>query len=100
VEAKDLLQLAKPSELQKIGSLPSIWAEVRWAAASEGVVHLDDLLLRRARIGLLLPEGGKSVLSRVRQIAQPELGWSDNRWKKEEVRYRKIWRKFYSPNPG
>jgi glycerol-3-phosphate dehydrogenase len=99
-EAEDLLQLAKPDELQQIGSLPSTWAEVRWAAASEGVVHLDDLLLRRARIGLLLPEGGKSILSRVRQIAQPELGWSDSRWEKEEVRYWKIWKKFYSPNPG
>jgi glycerol-3-phosphate dehydrogenase len=99
-EAKELLQLAKPDEMRQIESLPSIWAEVRWAAASEGVVHLDDLLLRRTRIGLLLPEGGKSVLSRVRQIAQPELGWSDSRWKKEEARYLKIWRTFYSPNPG
>jgi len=99
-EAKDLLQLTKSDELQQIGSLPSIWAEVRWAAASEGVVHLDDLFLRRTRIGLLLPEGGKSVLSRVRQIAQPELGWSDSHWEKEETHYWKIWRTFYSPKPG
>ena len=99
-ETKELLHLAKPDELDKIGPLPTIWAEVRWAAASEGVVHLDDLLLRRVRIGLLLPEGGKSILSRVRQIAQPELGWSDIHWKKEEARYWKIWHKFYSPNPG
>jgi len=99
-EAKELLQLTKSDELQQIGSLPSIWAEVRWAAASEGVVHLDDLLLRRTRIGLLLPEGGKSVLSRVRQITQPELGWSDSHWEKEEARYWKIWRTFYSSNPG
>jgi len=84
-EAKDLLQLAKPDEMRKIGSLPSIWAEVRWAAASEGVIHLDDLHLRRTRIGLLLPEGGKSILSHVRQITQPELGWSDSRWKKKKL---------------
>ncbi len=99
-EAKELFQLAKQDEMRQIESLPSIWAEVRWAAASEGVVHLDDLLLRRVRIGLLLPEGGKSVLSRVRQVAQPELGWSDTLWEKEETRYWKIWRTFYSPNPG
>jgi len=99
-EAKELLQLAEPDEMRQIESLPTLWAEVRWAAASEGVVHLDDLLLRRVRIGLLLPEGGKSVLSRVRQIAQPELGWSDSRWEKEETRYWKIWRTFFSPKPG
>lgn len=99
-ETEEFLQLAKPDEMRQIGSLPSTWAELRWAAASEGVVHLDDLLLRRARIGLLLPKGGKSILSRVRQIAQPELGWSDNRWEKEETRYWKIWRTFYSPKPG
>ncbi len=99
-EIEEILQLANPDELRQIRSLPSIWVEVRWAAASEGVVHLDDLLLRRTRIGLLLPEGGKSILPRVRQITQPELGWSDSRWKKEETRYWKIWQKFYSPNPG
>ena len=99
-EAKQLLRLVKPDELKNIGSLTTTWAEVRWAAASEGVVHLDDLLLRRTRIGILLPEGGKSILSRVRQIAQPELGWSDIRWKREEARYWKIWRTFYSPKPG
>lgn len=99
-EAEEFLQFAKSDEMGQIGSLPSIWAEVRWAAASEGVVHLDDLLLRRARIGLLLPEGGKSVLSRVRQIVQSELGWSDSRWEKEETRYWKIWRTSYSPKPG
>jgi len=98
-EAEKLLQSAKMSELRQIGSLPTLWAEIRWAAASEGVVHLDDLLLRRTRIGLLLPEGGKSILSLIRQIAQPELGWSDSCWEKEESRYWKIWRAFYSPNP-
>jgi glycerol-3-phosphate dehydrogenase len=34
-----------------------LWAELRWAARSEGVVHLDDLLLRRVRLGLLLAAG-------------------------------------------
>ncbi|MCD6576416.1 MAG: FAD-dependent oxidoreductase [Anaerolineaceae bacterium] len=99
-EIKEFLQIAKPDEFQCIDPLPTIWAEIRWAASSEAVVHLDDLLLRRTRIGLLLPEAGKSILSRVRQIAQPELGWSDTHWEKEEARYWKIWRSFHSPNPG
>ncbi|MDO9546283.1 MAG: glycerol-3-phosphate dehydrogenase/oxidase [Pelolinea sp.] len=99
-EAKELLHLAKSYELKKIGPLPTTWAEVRWAAASEGVVHLDDLLLRRTRIGLLLPEGGKAVFPRIRQLAQTELGWSDNHWEIEEARYWDIWQSFYSPTPG
>lgn len=99
-ESQHFLQSAKPDEMAEIGSLPAAWSEIRWAAAQEGVVHLDDLLLRRSRIGLLLRDGGKSVLPRVRQIAQAELGWSDSRWKKEQARYTKIWRSFYSPDPG
>jgi len=31
---------------------------LRWAARAEAVSHLDDLLLRRVRLGLLLPGGG------------------------------------------
>ena len=30
-------------------------------------------------------------MDRIRAIAQPELGWDDARWAKEEAAYRKIW---------
>jgi glycerol-3-phosphate dehydrogenase len=56
-DTPNLLQSAQPDELQAIDSTPSLWAELRWAARDEGVVHLDDLLLRRVRLGLLLPHG-------------------------------------------
>ena len=36
----------------------TLWAELRWAARAEAVVHLEDLLLRRTRLGLLLRGGG------------------------------------------
>ena len=36
---------------------------------------LVDLLLRRTRIGLLLPEGGMGHLLRIRTVCQAELGW-------------------------
>lgn len=61
--------------------------ELRWAARAEGVVHLDDLLLRRTRLGLLRADGAAGVMDRVRAVAQPELGWSDERWTWEETRY-------------
>ena len=66
----------------------------------EGVEHLDDLLLRRVRLGMLLPNGAQELLPRIRQIAQPELGWSNVRWQKEEKEYISIWKKYYSNTPG
>ncbi len=86
-------------ELQPIPTLPNLWAEVRWAARHEGVIHLDDLLLRRVRLGLLLPNGGLDHLDVLRSLIQPELGWEDARWDAEVHAYREIWRRFYSPSP-
>ena len=78
-------------DFARIPGTTSAWAEVRWAARAEGVMHLEDLLLRRVRLGLTLPGGGAAVLGRVRAIAQPELGWSDVRWDAEEAAYRALW---------
>ncbi len=98
-DAPALVAAAAPEELEPIPGTPTPWAEVRWAARSEGVVHLDDLLLRRVRLGLLMPEGGREILPRVRAIAQPELGWSNARWQAEEEAYLDLWRRAYSPGP-
>ena len=78
--APALVAAARPGELAPIAGTPALWAEVRWAARAEGVVHLDDLLLRRVRLGLLLPGGGEAILPAVRTICQQELGWDDDRW--------------------
>jgi glycerol-3-phosphate dehydrogenase len=79
------------------GPSPSLWAELRWAARSEGVVHLDDLLARRVRLNINLPGGGINELAKIREIVQPELGWSDERWEEEAGRYKGIWEDYYSP---
>ncbi len=71
------------------------WAELRWAAQAEGVVHLDDLLLRRIRLGLVLPNRGKAHLPRIRAMCQGELGWDDARWKQEEESYVALIRTYY-----
>jgi glycerol-3-phosphate dehydrogenase len=96
-QACDLVEAAQPGELQPIGSSPSLWAELRWAARSEAVVHLDDLLARRLRLNLNLPQGGIPLMERIRAIAQPELGWDDEKWINEENLYRKVWQQYYSP---
>jgi glycerol-3-phosphate dehydrogenase len=91
-----VLQAAQPDELQPIEGTPALWAELRWAARAEGVVHLDDLLLRRVRLGLLLPQGGLAQLDRIRSIAQPELGWGEERWAQEVKNYTQLWNRCYS----
>lgn len=88
-----------PAEWQPIPTLPNVWAEVRWAARHEGVVHLEDLLLRRVRLGLLLPNGGMDHLDRIRALVQTELGWEDARWEAEVNAYRETWWRFYSLRP-
>ncbi len=94
-----LLDAAAPDELERINGLPNIWAELRWAARSEGVVHLDDLLLRRVRLGMTRPNGAMDSMDRIRAVVQPELGWDDRRWEEELQAYRQIWEQCYSPSP-
>lgn len=72
-----------------------IWSELTQAARAEGVVHLDDLLLRRVRLGLLAPNGGIDLLPQIRTLVQPTLGWDDVRWKNEERDYVALWNASY-----
>lgn len=86
-DAPALIAAAEPGELEPIPRTNILWAELRWAAQAEGVVHLDDLLLRRVRLGVLSRRGGAEWLFRIRQICQPLLGWDDARWGAEEAAY-------------
>lgn len=83
------------SHCQVIPTTNTLWAELIWAAQNESVVHLDDLLLRRTRLGLLMPQGGQAILPEVRALCQAPLGWSDENWQAEAVRYKEIWQKYY-----
>lgn len=83
------------------GAVPGelLWAEVVWACTQEDVKHLDDLMLRRTRLGLIVPEGGKALLPKLKQHCQSALGWDDGQWHREEARYLALWREAYSlPN--
>lgn len=97
-QAAETFATATPRERERISSTPYLWAELRQAACCEGVIHLDDLLLRRVRLGLLLPNGGLDLLNPIRNTVQPELGWSDLRWKKESAAYTRLWQRSYSNN--
>lgn len=97
-ETPSMLAHARSEDLKRIGDSPYSWLELRFAAREEGVVRLDDLLLRRLRLGITLPNGALDVLDQIRSIAQPELGWDDIRWNSEADRYQQIWRRAYRLN--
>lgn len=90
-----LLALAEQDDFAVIPGSRTLWLELRWAASQEAVHHLDDLLLRRTRLGLLLPQGGLLLIDRIRAVSQPGLAWSDQQWLDEIERYRTLWQRHY-----
>ncbi len=87
---------ARAAELTPVAQTPTCWAELRWALAHECVLHLDDLLLRRTRLGNVLPEGGAGILDRVLALCGEELGWTADRQAEEKARYLATWRHYYA----
>jgi glycerol-3-phosphate dehydrogenase len=99
--AKALLEAAPVHEHHRIAGTDFCLAECRWAIQHESTVHLDDLLLRRTRLGLLLPAGGEQLFADLAPIFSEVDGWSDSHWQSEVTRYRDILRRFYSlPDDG
>lgn len=94
--AQALVDAAQEGELTCIPGTETIWAQLRWAARAEHVCKLEDLLLRRTRIGIQLRGGGIDILPRIRSICQPELGWSDERWAEERHAYLALWAAHYN----
>ncbi len=87
---------AQDDELKTLPDVETLWAELRWALRYEQVQHLDDLLLRRTRLGLLLPRGAQGLLPSMRELCAQELGWNDAQWQRECERYADIWQQHYS----
>jgi glycerol-3-phosphate dehydrogenase len=95
-QAVNLLDSLQPSNFEQIPGTPYLWAELRHAANTEGVVHLEDLLMRRLRIGLVCQNGGLDLMERIRMVAQPGLGWDDYKWEQEVMAYKNLWNTRYS----
>ncbi len=82
--------------LQQIGFTETLWAEVDWVLQHEMVIHLEDLLLRRTRLGLLLGPHLIPLLPQIKIGCQRYLGWTEARWDQEEYAYRQLMRHSYS----
>ncbi len=95
----DIETLCNDAEVEDWALVPgtfTFWAQVRYAANHEAVEHLDDLMLRRTRLGLFLKDGGNAYKSRIKQICQQGMNWDDAQWDQEWNRYQDIWRQYYS----
>lgn len=97
--AAALIEQSTMEERQTIAESPFLWAELRWAAREEQVFHLDDLLLRRTRLGLVLPRGGLDTIDAIQSRLCDDLDWDEDRWQEEIARYQKLWSDAYSPEP-
>jgi glycerol-3-phosphate dehydrogenase len=92
---EDLLS-AGAAALQALPGLSASLWEVGWAAREGGVRHLDDLLLRRLRIGLTDPGATARALPALREPVRAHLGWEEARWDAEAEAYRELIRSQHS----
>ena len=72
------------------------WAQVRYAARHEQAEHLDDILLRRTRLGLFCKQGGQLFVDEIKALCMQEMHWDESRWNQEWNRYQEIWKASYS----
>jgi glycerol-3-phosphate dehydrogenase len=95
INSNILINEINQSENSFVPGTEICWAELEWAVRYESVVHLSDLLLRRTRLGLILPNGANSLLGKIEVLCKKELNWSDDHWKKESQDYMDLIRKNY-----
>jgi glycerol-3-phosphate dehydrogenase len=73
--------------------------EIRHSLRHEQVRHLDDLLLRRTRLGLLVPGFAARLLPALQPLCQDLLGWSAAQFDAECERYLGLMTLQYGPAP-
>ena len=62
-------------------------AEIHYAAAAEGALHLDDVLTRRTRISIETPHRGTEAAEATAEIMGDVLGWDEMARKREVEHY-------------
>ena len=95
--ARQIIENAEADDLGKIPGTETLWAELPHVAANEFIRHLEDIMLRRVRLGLLLDGGGLKHLDRIKRLLSPVLPWDSSRWTEEIERYQKRWKRCYAP---
>ncbi|MGW6724566.1 glycerol-3-phosphate dehydrogenase/oxidase [Nocardia sp. NPDC055029] len=88
--ATDIFALvgADPALRQPIPGAPDyLAAEAVYAVTHEGALHLDDLLTRRTRISIEVPDRGLAAAPEIARLIAPLLGWDDETTNAEINRY-------------
>jgi glycerol-3-phosphate dehydrogenase len=62
-------------------------AEAVHACTHQGALDLDDILARRLRVSIEVPDRGRAAAAAVAPLVAPVLGWSDERAAEEVGRY-------------
>jgi glycerol-3-phosphate dehydrogenase len=62
-------------------------AEIAYACISEGVLHLEDIMMRRTRLYYEEPRKGLAAVPEIAEIAVQWLGWGEDREAKEIEEY-------------
>ncbi|MBM7808656.1 glycerol-3-phosphate dehydrogenase [Geodermatophilus bullaregiensis] len=62
--------------------------EALYAVSHEGALHLDDVLTRRTRISIEVPDRGVAAARDVAEIVAPLLGWDAEHVEREVAHYR------------
>jgi glycerol-3-phosphate dehydrogenase len=57
------------------------------ACTHQGALDLDDILARRMRVAIEVPDRGRAAAAAVAPVVAPVLGWSDARAAEEVARY-------------
>ncbi|RYZ85733.1 MAG: glycerol-3-phosphate dehydrogenase/oxidase, partial [Moraxellaceae bacterium] len=86
-------QLNNP--LQPVAQGTELAQQVSWILQHEMVEHLDDLMLRRLRMGNMQADGGDAALALIKPLCQQHLGWDEQHWQLEHARYQKILQQYY-----
>jgi len=88
--AGELVSSAAAEDLAVVPGTRTLWAEIPFTASREGARHLSDILLRRVRIGLITPEGGRVFMKRIQALLKPVLPWDAARWDEELEAYSRL----------
>ncbi|MBW2101566.1 MAG: glycerol-3-phosphate dehydrogenase/oxidase [Deltaproteobacteria bacterium] len=95
--AGDMVAAAGAGDLDAVPGTRTLWVELAHAARCGKVRHLEDLLLRRVRLGVCTPLGGREHIERVRTLCAPHLPWDQRRWEEEIAAYVRLWEHHYAP---
>jgi glycerol-3-phosphate dehydrogenase len=98
--AMEIIKDSSQEDLSIIPGTDTVWAEIRYAAKHESIRHLEDLMLRRVRIGLITPDGGKEHIGRIKKLCAPVLPWDEAKWDAEINMYLEKWRRSNSVHPS